>query len=248
MRHYDIADRDRSRVSGSLYFTPTGVLSFNVGAGYGDDDYMNSGFGLRDNSNRHWTAGFDVAPTDTVNFGMSYGDEKYTANQYSRHTGAAPTSPVGQAQFNDPNRDWWIDTDDRVKTLSASLDLIKALPKTDIRLGYDISDGQSTYVYGLPANQAIFTTTPLRQLEPLKNKLQGMQADVRYYLRPNVALGVVYHYEDYKVDDFALGTGTVNRLDARNGTTGVFASTLYAGYLFRPYTAHTAWMRVTYLW
>jgi MtrB/PioB family decaheme-associated outer membrane protein len=239
MRHYDIADRDRERVSGSLYFTPTGFVSFNVGAAQGHDEYVNSGFGLRDNKNRHYSAGFDIAPTETVNFGMSYGTEKLTAYQHSRNNSQAP----GSAQFFDPARDWGIDTDDKVKTLIASLDLIKALPKTDIRLGYDQSDGRALYVYRLASD---FLPT-LTQLDPLKNKLTGAHLDVRYFLRANVALGVAYHYEDYKVEDFGLGTGTINRLDARNAG-GTFASTLYAGYLFRPYTAHTAWMRLTYLW
>jgi hypothetical protein len=33
-----------------------------------------------------------------------------------------------------------------------------------------------------------------------------------------------------------------------NATTGAFASTFYTGYLFRPYRAHTWWIRTTYLW
>jgi MtrB/PioB family decaheme-associated outer membrane protein len=239
MRHYDIANRDRTRVTSSIYLTPAGFLSLNAGVGTGHDDYADSGFGLRDSKSRHWSAGFDVAPTDVVNFGVSYGHEKYTANQYSRNNSQAPGNP----QFFDPARDWWIDTDDVVKTLNASVDLIKALPKTDIRLGYDLSDGKAVYVYGLATN---FLPT-LNQLAPLKNKLQGGRMDVRYFLRSNVALGVAYHYEDYKVEDFAMGTGTIDRLDARNAG-GTFASTLYSGYLFRPYTAHTAWMRLTYLW
>jgi MtrB/PioB family decaheme-associated outer membrane protein len=241
MRHYDIADRDRSRLSGSIVLTPTGFLSLNLGAAYGRDNYMNSGFGLRDNKNRTWTTGFDIVPIDTVNFGMAFGHEKLSAYQYSRWNSQAP----GNAQFFDPRRDWWIDSDDVVKTVTASLDLIKALPKTDVSFSYDLSDGRALYVYRLPADTTIAAPG---QLAPLKNTLSGGRADVRYFVRPNVALGVAYHYEDYKVDDFALGTGTINRLDARNGTTGVFASTLYTGYLFRPYTAHTAWMRLTYLW
>ena len=32
-------------------------------------------------------------------------------------------------------------------------------------------------------------------------------------LLPNVALGVVYHFEDYNVDDFGMGTTTIDRND-----------------------------------
>jgi hypothetical protein len=44
---------------------------------------------------------------------------------------------------------------------------------------------------------------------------------------------------------FALGPETIDRFDPINATTGAFASTLYTGYLFRPYRART--LRTTYL-
>ena len=245
MRHYDIANRDRSRVSTSLVITPASFLSLNAGVGRGKDEYGDTGFGLRDNENRNWQAGFDVTPNDIVSLGFSYGREKMTAFQYSRT--ANPLSAI-DVTFNDPSRDWWIDNDDEVTTIAASLDLIKALPKTDIRLAFDMSDGEATYVYGMKPEQKVFTTTPLKQLTPLTNRLTGGRMDVRYFVRANVALGVAYHYEEYKVEDFALGTDTIDRLDPKSAANGLFASTLYAGYLFRPYTAHTAWLKMTYLW
>src|SRR5690606_38223304 len=119
-RHFDIADRDRTRVNASIYVTPVSYFSVNAGVGHGQDDYTDTGPGLRDNETRHWSVGFDVAPSDTVNFGINYSDEKYKANQYSRTANPAP-----DPTFDDPTRDWWLDTDDRVKTVTASLDLIK---------------------------------------------------------------------------------------------------------------------------
>jgi hypothetical protein len=63
-----------------------------------------------------------------------------------------------------------------------------------------------------------------------------------------VALGLAYWFEDYQVKDFAMSPDTLNALNPANGTTGVFASTIYSGYLYRPYTAHTVWLRMSYLW
>jgi MtrB/PioB family decaheme-associated outer membrane protein len=240
-RHFDIANRDRSRTTVILSVMPTSYVSFNVSAGTGDDDYDETGFGLRDNENRNWSVGFDATPLDTVSFGMSYGYEKFTAYQYSRTANPAPNP-----QFDDPTRDWWLDTNDTVKTIIANLDLIKAFPKTDIRMGFDFNDGEALYVYGLPANQTAFTT-PLQQLVPINNRLTGGYFDLKYFLRANVALGVAYEYEEYKVDDFSLDTDTIDRLDPRNPNGG-YTNTIYSGYLFRPYTAHTVWMRMTYLW
>ena len=246
-RHYDIANRKRSRATAILSITPVGWLSINGSASMGKDEYDETGFGLRDNENNAYGVGFDVAPVETVSFGVNYGHEKYTAFQYSRT--ANPLSPTNLT-FLDPTRDWSIDQDDTVNTFTANLDLMKALPKTDIRLSYDLSDGKATYVYGGPAitNPAVFTTTPLQQLTPVKNKLTGAKADVQYFVRPNVALGFGYWYEEYKVDDFSLGESTITQPNLANTNTGVFASTIYSGYLFRPYKAHRGWLRMTYLW
>jgi hypothetical protein len=93
----------------------------------------------------------------------------------------------------------------------------------------------------------VFTTVPLTQLAPLKNKLTDARLDVQYFVRPNLAFGGAYAYEDYKVQDFALGAATLNQLNPTNAT-GVFASTIYSGYLYRNYRAHTGWLRLTYLW
>ena len=244
-RHYDIANRDRSRFTTIFNVMPLPYLNLSASYGIGEDDYDETGFGLRSNDNDNWSLGFDITPNDKVAFGLSYGEETYKANQYSRTALPAP-----DPQFYDPTRDWWIDSDDNVKTTTFNLDLTKLLPKTDIRAWYLLSDGEATYVYGGPAttNPAVFSSVPMTQLTPLKNKLSNGRVDVMHFVRPNIGLGVTYHYEDYVVDDFSLDTDTINQLDPRNGTTGVFANTIYSGYLFRPYTAHTFWLKATYLW
>jgi MtrB/PioB family decaheme-associated outer membrane protein len=234
-RHYDIANRKRDRFTTIVSVIPVSLLALNASVGHGQDDYDETGFGLRDSESNSWSVGFDLTPNEIVGVGVNYSSEKYTANQYSR-TASPPPSP----QFDDPTRDWWTDSKDTVKTFTTSLDLLKALPRTDIRVGYDLSDGKATYVYGAASLSTIFPTTPLQQLTPLKNRLSTAHADVQYFVRPNVALGVVYWYEDYAVSDFSQGPETMNALNQPNS--------IYSGYLQRDYTAHTAWLRVAYLW
>jgi hypothetical protein len=77
-------------------------------------------------------------------------------------------------------------------------------------------------------------------LPPVKNELQTALGEVRYFLRSDVAIGAVYMYEDYNVDDFSFSPDTINRVD--------LGTTTYLGYVYRPYTAHTAWLKITYLW
>ena len=104
-------------------------------------------------------------------------------------------------QFNDPRRDWTDDSADNVHTVTASMDLIKLLPKIDIKFAYDYSRAESTYTYGLAANTVI--AAPV-QLTPVVNELQRGTIDGRYFLTRHFAVGLVYWFDKYKVDDFAL--------------------------------------------
>lgn len=237
MRHFDIANRDRTRLTTLVTVTPVGWLELNGSVATGHDDYTDSGFGLRDNKNRTYSMGLDVSPRETVTLGVSYQREKYKANQYSRSASNAPD------QFENPARDWWLDTDDRVNTTSVYVDLLKTVTKTDIRLSYDLSDGKVTYVYNIkPEGQALlFPTTPLQQLAPVTNRINTLRSDVQYFLRNNVAVGMTYWFDDYNVNDFSMNETLINPLN-------VGVATVYTGYLYRPYTAHTVSLGMTYLW
>jgi len=244
-RHYDIADRKRDRVTTTLTVTPVAFLDINTSYAWGKDDYNATQFGLTNTDTRSWDLGFTVIPVEKVNFGLDYAEEKYTGQQYSRT--ANPLSPTDNT-FNDPTRDWWMDQNDKVKTFSATADFLKVIPKTDVRFGYDISDGNAFYVYNMKPEQKVFTTVPLAQLSPSTNKLTNTRFDVQYFVRQNLALGAAYWYENYDVSDFALSSTTLNSLAPANATTGVFSSAIYSGYLYQNYKAHTAFLRMTYLW
>jgi len=246
LRHFDIANRDRVRSSVILTVTPVSSVGFNASVATGHDDYSESYFGLRDNKNNSYSLGVDLLPRDTVAFGINYVHEKYTAVQWSR-----TSNPLPSPSFNDPSRDWGIDSDDKVNTVTANLDFTKTIPKTDIRFGFDLSDGKSTYVYNLGPNSTIltginygpgnvFNPIPVVQLAPNKTRLTTGRADVQYFVRANVALGAGYWYEEYRSEDFSLNGTTINQLN--------LPSAILSGYYYRPYTGQTLWLRMSYLW
>ena len=246
LRHFDIANRDRTRSSVIVTVMPVAALGFNASLATGHDDYSESYFGLRDNKNNSYSLGVDLVPRDTVTLGVEYVHEKYTAVQWSR-----TANPLPSPSFNDPSRDWGIDSNDKVDTVTANLDFVKTIPKTDIRFGFDLSDGKSTYVYNLGPNSTIltgvnygpgnvFNPIPVVQLAPNKTRLTTGRADVRYFVRPNVALGVGYWYEEYRSEDFSLNGTTINQLN--------LPSAILSGYYYRPYTGQTLWLRMSYLW
>jgi len=244
-RHYDVANRKRDRVTGIVTLTPVSYLQVNGSVGTGKDRYDETGFGLLSNDTRNWSLGANLVPNAKVDLGFEYGYEKITSQQYSRTANPLSATDV---TFNDPTRDWWLDQGDKVKTITASADFLKCIPKTDVRFLYTLSDGNSDYVYAMKPDQKVFTTVPLTQLTPLKNWLTDARADLQYFVRPNVAFGVVYAYEEYRIEDFSLNPNVLNALNPVNASNGAFASSIYSGYVYRPYKAHTAWVRMTYLW
>jgi MtrB/PioB family decaheme-associated outer membrane protein len=230
LRQFDISDFTSDRFSTILMVTPMSQLSFNASISAGREDRPATAFGLRSNDNTSYSVGFDYVPRDPVSLGLNYTYESYDALQGSREANPG-------VQFNDPTRDWTTDGTDKVHTLTASADFLKAIPKTDMRFAYDYSRAQSVYVYGLAPNT---TLPPVVQLPPVLNQLQRATADVRYHLTPHVAVGLSYWFDKYDVNDFALGPATLNTLAQ--------PSFLMLGYVFRPYTAQTMMGRVTYLW
>ncbi len=230
LRQFDISDRNSDRFSGIFIVSPLSQLSLNWTAFVGREDRPGAVFGLRSNNNTGFSAGFDYVPGNAVSAGVSYEYEKYTSLQASRQANPG-------VQFNDPTRDWTTDTADRAHTATASIDLLKLWPKTDVRFSYDYIRDESVYVYGLAPNT---TLAPVAQLPPVLNTRNRATADARYYLTPHVAVGAVYWYEKYTVDDFAFNPATL--------TSIAQPSFLMLGYLYRPYTANTLWGRITYLW
>jgi MtrB/PioB family decaheme-associated outer membrane protein len=230
LRQFDISDRTANRVSVVTQVTPVSSFSVNGSATAGNEDRPGSAFGLRSNDSRSYEIGADYVPRPAISVGASYTWEKYTSLQASRQANPGP-------QFNDPTRDWTTDGADRTRTFVGSMDLIKLWPKTDVRLSYTYSHAQSLYLYGLAPNSTL--ATPV-QLPPVVNELQRATGEIRYRLSPRFGAGLVYWYDKYTVNDFAMGTQTL--------TSIAQPSFLMIGYLFRPYTANTISGRFTYYW
>jgi MtrB/PioB family decaheme-associated outer membrane protein len=240
IRHYDIAPRDRNRVTGTFTVTPKPVFDVNASIFYGHDSYPETVYGLQDNKNQGWTLGFDIVPNAMVNFGLSYGQEKYDTLQASR-TSNPPPDPT----FTDPRRDWNNTVNDKTNTFTTSLNLVKAIKRTDIRFSYDISDGNTNYTYGLVANTTL--PTPVQYLTQPTNRLDVGRVDVTYFVRSNVALGAAYWYENWTVQDFALNPAVIDSLIVRNPTSAALTG-FYTGYANEPYKANTFFVKMSYLW
>ena len=240
MRHYDVADRDRDRFTLIASVTPVGIVGFNASVGVGRDKYPDSPHGLQNYDTNQYSVGVDVVPNDAHNVSAAYGWESFTSLQRSRSASSA-------AEQADPRRDWTTDYDGDVKYVDFTYNN-RFFQKTDIRLMVDWSKSTDTYLYALVSGSPLAVP---EQLPPVKNELLRSELDVTYEITRNLKFGVAYWYDDYNVEDFALGPTTISGIalpppNPAQPTTATNA--LLLGYLYRPYTAHTGFVRLTYLW
>lgn len=264
LRHFDIADRDRNRLTLVGTVTPMSTLSFNASAAVGKDDYIESIFGLRDNTHRVYSAGMTAMPTDKVNIDASYSYERYVALLRSRQsnppTGAAVVNydqfislfnQLGNtAQILDQTRNWGNEGADRVHSVIANVEFNQLADKLDLRFGYDYNRARALYSYTVgpdiprtlpeevpPPDTTLPTPT---QLPLIRSELHRGTMDAVYSLTKRLGVGLSYWYEKYTVSDFTLD------IDANPNLAR--GSALLLGYLYRPYTANTVWGRLIVRW
>jgi MtrB/PioB family decaheme-associated outer membrane protein len=242
MRHFDMASRDRNRITVLGTVMPRDVVSFNGSLAIGKDDYLESEFGVRDNNHWIYSAGVDYMPNDLWLFSTSYSYERYYTLSRSRQAG-------DDIQFNDPSRNWATDANDRTHSWMTAIDINKIADKVNLRLSYDFSHNRGTYEYitgavvdrTLPDEVVLPSTLPPpSQLPPTLSQLGRGTVDVIYPVSPRLSFGVSWWHERYEVSDFTLDEDSTPNL-ARG-------QTLLLGYLYKPYTADTIWGRLIYAW
>jgi MtrB/PioB family decaheme-associated outer membrane protein len=231
LRQFDISDRDRDRVSAIVQLTPIPELGITASIAGGNDRRPEAEFGLTHNVNRVYAFSVDAVPRDGTSFGASYGFEDYKSVQNSRQANPG-------VQFEDPTRNWSTNGFERVHTANVSADLLKIAPKTEVRLSYDFSRSKARYDYVLPVNT---TLAAVSQLPPLFHELHHGVVDARYLVRRDMSIGLVYWYDRYRVDDFALDSDVLNRIDVATGL-------LLLANSYRPYRSNMFTVRLTYLW
>ncbi|OFV89979.1 MAG: hypothetical protein A3H95_09870 [Acidobacteria bacterium RIFCSPLOWO2_02_FULL_64_15] len=231
LRQFDISNRSRDRITFTTQVTPVSMVAVMLSAQAGRDTRPAGNFGLRKLDTNGYSIGFDVTPVETVGVGLTYTFEDAATEQKSRQANPG-------AQFNDPTRDWFTDVSEKAHYVVANVDLLKTFPKTDVRLAFDWNESYANYVYRLGPNSTLAAVTPLPKVY---NQLRRVSADVKYSLTAHLVAGIVYWYDTYRVNDFAMSPGYV----IGNQT---LADGIMLGYVLQPYTVHAGWGRLTYLW
>jgi MtrB/PioB family decaheme-associated outer membrane protein len=230
LRHFDIANRQRHRFTGQVDLSPNDWLTASLSAGLGRDEYDESYFGLQESTFRIYTIGIDAMHPNGLGIGASYDYERYAGAQRSR-------SATPGAQAADPMRDWTTDSTERVHYFSIYLTPPRIGRNTEARVSYDYAWARTNFLYTVVPGGPL--PAPV-QLPETFNKLQDLRVDVRHRLTNRLAATLSYLYEPFDVYDFAFSSDVINSI--------VQPSSLILGYLYRPYTAHSAVAGLIYSW
>jgi hypothetical protein len=268
MRQFDVAQRNRDRVTIVATVTPLSSMAFNGSAAFGKDNYLESIFGLTNNKHQVYTAGLDAAVSEKISYGVSYSYERYDALMNSRQVSSPPSGAnvLTFDQFNafvppatanpafaiaDPRFDWSNDGADRVHSIIASIDILQIRDKVDVRFTYDYNRARALYTYSVPPNNPTRTLPsdidpnqtalpPPTQLPLVKSDTQRGTFDAVYNFNKRYGIGSTFWYEDFSVQDYQLDIDSTPEL--------VRGSSLLLGYLYRPYVARTVWARLIVHW
>jgi MtrB/PioB family decaheme-associated outer membrane protein len=230
LRHYDVANRDRDRFVWQVDFVPNETLTFSLSNGVGSDDYPDSALGLQEADFATFTTGVDAALPNGLSVGGSYTYEKYTGFQTSRSASSA-------AEAANPARDWTADSEEQVHYFSIYVTPPRIGQNTEVRGSYDWSDARTNFLYGVVPGGPLATPS---QLPEVFNTLQQLRLDVRHRLTPRLTATLSYLYEPFDIYDFAFDQSVIDGI--------VQPSTLVMGYVYRPYTAHSAVGGIVYSW
>ncbi len=229
LRHYDLANRTRNRFGGQVDIVPNEVWTLNVSTGLGKDDFDDSDFGLLESSFRTFAVGADFRRQDGFGGGGIYNYEHYEGDQRSRQ--------ANPGQETDPNRDWTVNSKERVHYVSLYAQPPRLGPDTEARVSWDYSHARGNYLYAIVPGGPL---TPPNQLPEVYNKLQQLHVDVRHRLTNRLVASLAYRFEPFRVYDFAFDRSVVDGI--------VQPSSLVLGYVYRPYTAHSARFGLRYYW
>ena len=192
-------------------------------------------------------SGSTIVPSTRSRWALTYGFEKYTALQASRTANPLPANTVAflndpTQQFNDPRRDWTDDSADRVHTFDASMDLLKLLPRTDIKVAYDYSRARVDLHLRAGGQHGHRGAAAA-----LAGDQRAAARDGRRPLLPDPALrasALVVLVRQVPRGRLRAGPGEQPGAAGRSATPTL----MMLGYFYRPYTANTVMARMTYLW
>lgn len=203
LRKYFLTSRDREEYRLRADLVPMPELNFGFSMSQAKDKYDDTYIGLNDAQVRSWTIDGGWYPKDGISFTGFYTNDRYDASQTGR-----TFSNVGQA--DDPDRDWWVDYKDRVKTWNA------AVTFSDIGdgMGWKGLDAGVNYTYSNTRSNIEVTaeSTNTAPLPDLIAKMRSLAFWASFATGERSSLRLSAEKADLRTKDWGLDNVEVNTL------------------------------------
>lgn len=198
IRQFDLASRDRDRLSAALTYAPDDALDFGLDVAANrdvyDDDvaFDNTYLGLTEDDTLSITLDAGYAPAGEWSVNAYYTRERIRSSQTGRAYNNTTASAI------DSSLNWTADFDDTVDTLGVS---------TAIDLLYDSLRLAVSYEYSRGVSRIGFATGDGLTYEDMpEDGSERHTVDMKavYKLRDDLAVGLGVGYERFRADDWSL--------------------------------------------
>ncbi len=204
MRKFDMANRDRIQVDGSLDFVVRNRFGFSPSASwrsidYGDEDPHGGDLGLKGEA--YWSVGGVLAlPVNPrVKVDLSYMHERYARTLINRQRlggQVCPATPIGAEGCN-----WGSGVRDNVDTLEASSVFTLRPSRLTLNIAAVYASAQSTTAtYALGAAQ--ITSDP--QFPAVENRFTRIDAKLDYVVSPRMTVQFAYALERNRMTNWQI--------------------------------------------
>jgi hypothetical protein len=223
MRHYDLADRTRNRFTAQAIVSPSDAWTFSVSGGVLHDDFSDSFYGLQESTGQTFSLAADFHRPNGLGAGVTYNYERYAGcSARTRETRQRRSSPIRL-------RDWTADSTETVNYFSIFLTrhASAATPRSASPTDFSYAEGttSSTVPAGSPSRRPISCPTCSTSSSSFTATCgTALQSPRRVVPRTCTS----------------RCASTTSR-STRAWLNGIAQpSSLVMGYVYRPYTAHSA--------
>lgn len=244
---YDQANRDRDRLQVLATFTPTQNLVVASTFIFGEDDFPDSAFGLKEDEHRVYSADLSYLVGERWSLYASYSFEKYESLQSARAwIPFGPGDPFRVETGVDSPSNWDAESEDQGNTLGFGLqgkligdrlrfDLAVTLSETDGEIRYSSPESPLGGPVDLTPNAA-----PFPEVDDVE--FYSLNPELEYLVNDRLSFILGYFRERYDIDDFNYPGFTL----VPTRSDGAFNGAILMGTLFPSYNTEAIYAKLNW--
>jgi len=236
LQNYVLAGLDRNRGTISLRFIPLSPVTLTAGAGFVNDEFKQSEYGVMHRKSGNFSLDASFSPNSELMLAAWYTGEYYSSAMKSRQRVFGNDTSIN---------DWQSDCRDDVHTFGASLVWSVVPEEVDFSADFSLSDAIGTLNFdalGDPADRKFLVKTA-QDFPPTRHIVRHVRASVLYHMTEHFKPRLEYRFEGYSESSFA--EDVVEPYMIRADPAEV--SALYLGLHQPGYAAHIVAIALSYI-